>query len=315
MRSRVNAIDAQRVVKTYVSGLGPVEAVRGISLTIPRGTLFGFLGPNGAGKTTFMKMIHAAFPPTGGTLHVLGQDVNANAPEIKQRLGVASQEDNLDPDFDVEGNLVSHAQYFGIPRGAAKRKARELLDFVGLREKARENTHYLSGGMKRRLILARSLVNDPDMVVLDEPTTGLDPQARHLVWEKVRQLRASGRTVLLTTHYMDEAERLCDDLVVIDGGRVLDRASPASLIARHSTREVLEASFGQDGDRFVGRLRALVGTEGRCEAVGERVLIYHDHASQLREAVARAFPDAHILTRRSSLEDVFLHLTGRALRE
>jgi lipooligosaccharide transport system ATP-binding protein len=313
----VAAVRCRALAKEYRSREGaPVPAVRGIDLEVPAGTLFGFLGPNGAGKTTLMKMLHAAFPPTSGTAEVLGLDVARDAAELKARLGVVPQENNLDPDFSVEKNLTVHARYYDVPRAEARRRARELLDFVGLTEKAREPVEHLSGGMKRRLILARSLVNEPRLLILDEPTTGLDPQSRHLVWSKVRDLRRQGLTVLLTTHYMDEAERLCDELVIVDGGRILVRGAPADLIARHASRDVLELGFAGDARARERELRALPGVgDARIEFVGDRALLYLDDAERaLHEATARLAPQ-EALVRRASLEDVFLRLTGRALRE
>jgi len=293
-----------------------VRAVDGIDLEVAPGTLFGFLGPNGAGKTTLMKMLHAAFPPTSGSAQVLGFDVAEEATQLKAQLGVVPQENNLDPDFSVEKNLTVHARYYDIPRAEARRRARDLLDFVGLTEKAREPVEHLSGGMKRRLVLARSLVNEPRLLILDEPTTGLDPQSRHLVWTKIRDLRHQGLTVLLTTHYMDEAERLCDELVIVDNGRILVRGAPAALIEQHASRDVLELGFVGDARSHEAALRSLPGVrDARVEFVGDRALLYLDDAERVLHEAQRTLPTREALVRRSSLEDVFLRLTGRALRE
>ena len=224
------AVEASGLTKRY----GESVAVDAIDFTIPRGTCFGFLGPNGAGKTSTMKMIYGRSPVTGGTLRVLGLDARTQMRAIKRRIGVVPQEDNLDPDFTVRDNLIVYAGYYGVERAEARRRAADLLDFAGLREKPGVPVDQLSGGQKRRLVIVRALVNRPDLVVLDEPTTGLDPQARRLVWGRLRELLGQGVTLLLTTHYMDEAAELCDHLVVMDHGRILARGAPAELVAAHA---------------------------------------------------------------------------------
>ncbi len=310
------AVHCKGVIKDYATRDGSVQAVAGIDLDVPEGSLFGFLGPNGAGKTTLMRMLYAAVPPTAGTITVLGRDVATQARDLKAHLGVVPQENNLDPDFDVRKNLTVYARYFDIGPTEARRRADELLAFVGLAEKAREPIDNLSGGMKRRLILARGLVNNPRLLILDEPTTGLDPQSRHLVWDKVRDLRRQGLTILLTTHYMDEAERLCDELVIIDRGRVLVRGAPADLVRRHASRDVLELGFADDARAHEATIRDLPGPDGgRVEFVGPRALLYVANADQLLSEAKARLPVVETLVRRASLEDVFLHLTGRGLRE
>jgi lipooligosaccharide transport system ATP-binding protein len=307
------AVTVQNVSKTYHPARGPpVRAIEELNLEIPQGTLFGFLGPNGAGKTTLMEMIRAHMEPTHGHLSVLGHALPRHARRLKARLGVVPQEDNLDPDFTVLRNLTLYAGYFGIPRRTAEQRAHVLLEFVGLTEKKDSAISSLSGGMKRRLALARGLINEPDMLVLDEPTTGLDPQARHLVWEKIRQLKRRGLTILLTTHYMDEAERLCDDLVIIDAGRILAQGAPQELIRRHAGAHVLEIT--QEEAPKPERPDWLTPDE-RSEAVGDRLLIYTPDPDDATRRVRQHLNPQAILARRAGLEDVFLHLTGRDLRE
>lgn len=312
-----DAVECENLTKHFRTREGVlVPAVGGVTLRVPRGQLLGVLGPNGAGKTTLLRMIHAFWPPTGGRLRVLGLDPTTQGKELKARLGVAPQEDNLDPDFSVLRNLTTFARYFRIPRGDARRRAEELLAFVGLSEKAREPIQNLSGGMKRRLILARSLVNEPELILLDEPTTGLDPQARHLVWDKVRELRRSGKTLLLTTHYMEEAEQLCDDVVIMDEGRILVRGSPPDLVRRFAAREVLELVFRPGHAPDPGAIRGLPGFDsGRVEIVGQRAYVYVHDAEALLHRAKERLPIAESIVRRGTLEDVFLQLTGRKLRE
>jgi lipooligosaccharide transport system ATP-binding protein len=300
-------IHARGLVKRF----GDFTAVAGIDVDVARGEAFGFLGPNGAGKSSTMRMIGCVSQPSGGTLTILGMDPHRQGTAIRARLGVCPQQDSLDPELSVKENLVTYARYFGIPRRTAKAKADELLDFVQLTERADSKVEPLSGGMKRRLTIARALVNDPDIVLLDEPTTGLDPQARHLVWDRLFRLKQQGVTLVLTTHYMDEAEQLCDRLVVMDGGRIVAEDSPVELIRRYAGREVVEVRFSGDVDGYAGKLD---GVGERVETLPDRVLVYATHgeaaAAEVRE---RRLPATSVLVRRASLEDVFLRLTGRTL--
>ena len=276
------------------------------------GEAFGFLGPNGAGKSSTMRMIACVSPRSGGSLQVLGMDPESEGPAIRARLGVCPQQDSLDPELTVRENLTTYARYFGIPRRVARERATELLEFVQLAERAGSKVEPLSGGMKRRLTIARALVNEPEIVLLDEPTTGLDPQARHLVWERLFRLKQQGVTLVLTTHYMDEAEQLCDRLVVMDRGRIVAEGSPRALIERYSTREVVELRFAtEDQAAYADKL---AGLGERLEVLPDRILLYvADGDDAAAEAQRRALHPASVLVRRSSLEDVFLHLTGRTL--
>ena len=291
---------------------GDFVVVNGIDVDVRAGEAFGFLGPNGAGKSSTMRMIGCVSPPSGGELRILGMDPRRDGPAIRARLGVCPQTDNLDAELTVQENLTTYARYFGIPRRVARQRATELLEFVQLTERADSRVEPLSGGMKRRLTIARALVNEPDIVLLDEPTTGLDPQARHLVWERLFQLKQRGVTLVLTTHYMDEAEQLCDRLVVMDGGRIVAEGSPRALIERYSTREVVELRFTTERPAdVVGKLD---GIGQRVEALPDRVLLYVDDGDEaVAQVHARALTPASVLVRRSTLEDVFLHLTGRTL--
>jgi lipooligosaccharide transport system ATP-binding protein len=303
-------IRARGLVKRF----GDFTAVAGIDVDVHQGEAFGFLGPNGAGKSSTMRMIGCISPPTEGTLTILGLDPVRDGPRIRGRLGVCPQLDSLDAELTVRENLTVYARYFGIPRKEARERAIELLDFVQLSERADDKVEPLSGGMKRRLTIARALVNEPDVLLLDEPTTGLDPQARHLVWERLFRLKQRGVTLVLTTHYMDEAEQLCDRLVVMDHGRIVAEGSPRELIERHSTREVVELRFGDNPlEAFVGKLD---GIGDRVELLPDRILLYADDGDAAAEVVhGRRLAPSSVLVRRSSLEDVFLHLTGRALIE
>jgi lipooligosaccharide transport system ATP-binding protein len=293
---------------------GSFTAVDGIDFDVQPGEVFGFLGPNGAGKTSTMRMIAAVSPVTGGTLRVLDRDPSTDGAQIRQRIGVVPQENNLDEELSVADNLFIYGRYFGLPRAQARARIDELLDFAQLSERANDRVTVLSGGMKRRLIIARALINSPEMVLLDEPTTGLDPQARHLVWGRLRSLTQQGVTLLLTTHYMDEAEQLCDRLVVMSDARIVAEGSPASLIAAHAGREVLEVRFGPGAQ--TGALDALQGIGTRQEVLADRIVIYGDNAEDLTAAIAqRGVEVSSMLVRRASLEDVFLRLTGRALIE
>ncbi|WP_092382058.1 ABC transporter ATP-binding protein [Micromonospora phaseoli] len=301
-------IQARGLVKRF----GDFTAVDGIDVEVCAGEAFGFLGPNGAGKSSTMRMVGCISPPSAGQLRILGMDPVRDGPAIRARLGVCPQLDNLDPELTVRENLTTYARYFGIPRRVARARAAELLDFVQLSERADSKVEPLSGGMKRRLTIARSLVNEPDIVLLDEPTTGLDPQARHLVWERLFRLKRQGVTLVLTTHYMDEAEQLCDRLVVMDGGRIVAEGSPRALIERHSTREVVELRFAADSqEAFAGKL---TGLGERVEVLPDRILVYvPDGDAAVAEVAALGLHPTNVLVRRSSLEDVFLHLTGRTL--
>ena len=288
-------------------------AVDAIDFDVERGEAFGFLGPNGAGKTSTMRMIGCVSSASAGTLRVLGMDPAADGPRIRARLGVVPQADTLDLELHVDENLFTYARYFGIPRDVARRRALQLLDFVQLTDRARDDVELLSGGMKRRLTIARALVNEPELLLLDEPTTGLDPQARHLVWDRLYRLKQQGVTIVLTTHYMDEAEQLCDRLVVMDKAKIVALGSPRSLIDQYSTREVLELRFPIDAQP---PLEKLDGLAGRVEALPDRVLLYTNDGEAAADAVhSRGLQPESILVRRSTLEDVFLHLTGRSLVE
>ncbi len=290
-------------------------AVDGIDFRVEPGEAFGFLGPNGAGKTSTMRMIACVSPVTGGDLRVLGLDPATHGSDIRARLGAVPQEDTLDLELTVRENLLIYGRYFGMPRPLIRTRADELMTFVQLTDRSGDRVDELSGGMKRRLTIARALINKPELVLLDEPTTGLDPQARHLVWERLYQLKRQGVTLVLTTHYMDEAEQLCDRLVIMDGGRIVAEGSPRQLIDQHATREVVELRFDVDDDR--AKARALIESAGTAhENLADRILVYAADGEAEVEALARAgVHPASVLVRRSSLEDVFLRLTGRTLEE
>ena len=293
---------------------GDFEAVKGIDSDVRRGEAFGFLGPNGAGKSSTMRMIAAVSPVSGGELRILGMDPAADGPAIRARLGVCPQEDTLDNELNVFDNLYIYGRYFGIPKGEVRSRAEELLEFVQLTEKRAAKVEDLSGGMKRRLTIARSLINDPDLMLLDEPTTGLDPQARHLLWDRLFRLKARGVTLVLTTHYMDEAEQLCDRLVVMDGGEIVAAGSPLELIRAHSTREVAELRFGVGDNEQNAELVADLAP--RVEVLPDRLLLYTDDGeATLAQVHERGLAPMAVLVRRSTLEDVFLRLTGRTLVE
>jgi lipooligosaccharide transport system ATP-binding protein len=300
--------------KALVKRFGEFEAVRGIDVEVRRGEAFGFLGPNGAGKSSTMRMIACVSPRSEGELKVLGLDPEVAGPRIRARLGVVPQQDNLDVELTVRQNLQIYGRYFGLSRSDARRKAVELIEFAQLGDRADDEVEPLSGGMKRRLTIARSLVNDPELLLLDEPTTGLDPQARHLLWDRLFRLKAAGTTLIVTTHYMDEAEQLCDRLVVMDNGRIAAEGSPAELIARYSTREVVELRFAV-GEQEAAAPR-VEGLAERVEVLPDRILLYAmDGEAALEQAHARGLRPLSSLVRRSSLEDVFLRLTGRTLVE
>jgi lipooligosaccharide transport system ATP-binding protein len=301
-------IEAHGLVKRFKD----FAAVDGIDVEVNAGEAFGFLGPNGAGKSSTMRMIGCVSAPSGGTLRILGMDPLRQGPEIRARLGVCPQQDSLDPELTVRENLTVYARYFGIPRKVARQRADELIEFVQLTERANDKVEPLSGGMKRRLTIARALVNEPAIVLLDEPTTGLDPQARHLVWERLFRLKQRGVTLVLTTHYMDEAEQLCDRLVVMDAGKIVAEGSPRELIERYSTRDVVEMRFSEGPlDSYAGKLE---GVGERVEVLPDRILLYAGDGDAAVVAVHdRDLHPASVLVRRSTLEDVFLHLTGRTL--
>jgi lipooligosaccharide transport system ATP-binding protein len=279
------------------------------------GETFGFLGPNGAGKTSTMRMIGCVSPRSGGHLRVLGLDPDTNGREIKGRLGTVAQDDNLDNELSVLDNVMVYGRYFGLPRAVVRERAEELLTFFQLADRRHDKVDPLSGGMKRRLSVARGLVNEPDLFLLDEPTTGLDPQARHLLWERLYQLKRQGVTIILTTHYMDEAEQLCDRLVIMDQARIVAEGSPRELIRRHSTREVVELRFLDPADQDHAFQRA-DGAGERAERLTDRIVIYTAEGdTTLRVLTERGVDVESALVRRSTLEDVFLLLTGRSLEE
>lgn len=285
--------------------------VGGISLQVQPGECFGLLGPNGAGKTTTLRMLLGMTPPDGGQLEVLGYSIPEQAPMMRRLLGVVAQQDNLDPDFTVMENLRTYASYFGISLGERTPRMQSLLDFASLGHKAGARIDELSGGMKRRLAIARALVNDPQLVILDEPTTGLDPQARQLIWQRLRALLNEGRTLILTTHYMDEAQRLCDRLAIMDHGVILDVGSPTELIKRHIEPHVVEVHGpGLESWLSAGEGRWVL----RSERVGETLFCYTDHERELVDALCE-HEGLHYVSRAADLEDVFLKLTGRELRE
>ena len=304
--------DALIVARGLVKRFGELTAVDNIDVDVRRGEAFGFLGPNGAGKSSTMRMIGCTSPVTSGMLRVLGLDPATHGREIRARLGVVPQQDQLDGDLTVAENLVIYGRFFDIPRAECKRRAAELLEFVQLGERADSKVEPLSGGMKRRLTIARSLINEPELLLLDEPTTGLDPQARHVLWDRLYRLKQQGVTLVLTTHYMDEAEQLCDRLVVMDGGAIVAMGSPRELIDRYSTREVLELRFPAGTNE--AHAAGVEGIGDRTEILPDRVLIYaEDGEVALKEVHNRGVEPESALVRRSSLEDVFLRLTGRTL--
>ena len=303
---KISAVIEAVGLKKYFNG---ITAVDDITFSVRKGEVFGFLGPNGAGKTTTMKMIQCVSPRSGGSLSVFGLDPDKHPAEIKSRLGVVPQETNLDPDFTCEGNLATYARYFDIPKDEADKRVDELLSFVQLTEKRDVAIEKLSGGMKRRLILARALVNRPELLILDEPTIGLDPQARHLVWEKLRLLQAQGNTIVLTTHYLDEAARLCDRLVIMDYGKIHVEGAPADLVRRYAGTEIVEV------EKTEGVVACLTGHGIAFEEAGDMVLVPTESAQALARTLLDQCQPRKILTRPATLEDVFLKLTGRRLRD
>lgn len=299
-------ISSRGLTKMFASRV----AVNGVDFDVYPGRCFGFVGPNGAGKTTTLRMAMGLTPLSGGTLSVFGLPVSENASAIRARVGIVPQADNLDPDFTVEENLYVYASFFGLSRRQVAPRIASLLKFASLTDRRRARTDTLSGGMQRRLTIARALINDPELVVLDEPTTGLDPQARHVIWERLTELKLRGKTLLLTTHYMEEAERLCDELLIMDEGRILDQGSPRQLIERHVEPEVIEVRSG--GGQALQQVAEASGC--RLEHMGTCLYCYTREPAQL----IAALKDAHGLTflhRPTSLEDVFLRLTGRELRD
>ena len=303
-------VHASALTKKY----GDFTAVDAIDFEVAPGESFGLLGPNGAGKSTTMRMVGAVSARTGGELRVLGMDPDTHGPQIRAQLGVVPQEDNLDAELKVRDNLIVYGRYFGIPRAVCARRAEELLEFAQLTERAKAKVDDLSGGMKRRLTIARALINDPRVLMLDEPTTGLDPQARHILWDRLFRLKEKGTTLIVTTHYMDEAEQLCDRLVVVDHGRIMAEGSPAELIRTYSSREVVELRFGSDRNAAVAE--RLDGVGDRIEVLPDRILVYTANGEEVLEHLSREnLHPTTSLVRRSSLEDVFLRLTGRSLIE
>ena len=291
---------------------GDFVAVDGIDFEVKQGEAFGLLGPNGAGKSTTMRMIASTSMRSGGELEILGKDPNKHGPEIRAHLGVVPQQDNLDRELKVWENLYIYGRYFGLSRKFMKNKIEELIEFAQLEEKRNAKTEELSGGMKRRLTIARALVNEPDILMLDEPTTGLDPQARHVLWDRLFRLKEQGVTLVITTHYMDEAEQLCDRLVVMDKGRIMAEGSPADLIKQYSSKEVLEVRFGSSQNKEVAKQIESLGE--RTEVLPDRILIYAENGEKILEQIVKlGLSPVTSLVRRSSLEDVFLRLTGRSL--
>jgi lipooligosaccharide transport system ATP-binding protein len=298
-------IEAQDLRKKF----GDINAVDGITFAVNKGEVFGFLGPNGAGKTSTMKIIACVSPRTSGAIRVFDMDPDISPVEIKQRLGVVPQETNLDPDFTCYGNLFTYARYFDIPPDLARKKAEELLEFVQLQEKRDVTVEKLSGGMKRRLILARALVNNPDLLILDEPTIGLDPQARHLIWERLKLLQAQGNTIILTTHYLDEAARLCDRLVIMDNGKILVEGTPVDLVKQYVGNEVVEIEKTDEV------LSCLSKNSIPFEVIGDSVQVATDSSREIAKILFDQCSPHKVMTRPATLEDVFLKLTGRKLKE
>lgn len=300
-------IKARNLTKKY----GDFLAVDNISLEVLKGECCGFLGPNGAGKTTTIKMIHCVLPPTSGELAVAGMNVSERPREIKNMIGVAPQEDNLDPDFSVSSNLLVYSRYFDIPKAKARERANYLLKFFQLEEKRNVIIDQLSTGMKRRLILARALINEPQILLLDEPTTGLDPQARHMVWDEIRTLKKQGVTIILTTHYMDEAAVLCDNTLIMDYGKIIEEGTPAALVKKHVGEEVLEIDYDE---KTMQTLRDKF-PKARFEVLGDRIHVFTTEPHGVFTEFLESFPLKNATIRNANLEDVFLKLTGRRLRE
>jgi len=307
----VSVDDALIHARGLTKRFGGLTAVDGIDFDVRKGEAFGFLGPNGAGKSSTMRMIGCVSPISHGTLRVLDMDPAADGARIRARLGVVPQLDNLDNELTVRENIIIYGRYFGLSRRELRARAEELLDFVQLSERADDPVEPLSGGMKRRLTIARSLVNNPELLLLDEPTTGLDPQARHVVWDRLFRLKQQGVTLVLTTHYMDEAEQLCDRLVIMDQGKIAEEGSPLELIRRLSTREVVELRFSGEAPEIGPEV--FDGKVARVEVLPDRILLYTDDGDALVPAAHERLQPQSVLVRRSTLEDVFLRLTGRTL--
>jgi lipooligosaccharide transport system ATP-binding protein len=303
-------IRAKNLTKNYKDFV----AVDGIDFEVKRGESFGLLGPNGAGKSTTMKMISSVSQRTDGELTILGKEPNTHGPEIRAHLGVVPQKDLLDRELKAWENLFTYGRYFGLSRKFLKQKVEELLEFAQLTEKRNSKADDLSGGMQRRLAIARGLVNEPEILMLDEPTTGLDPQARHILWDRLFRLKEQGVTLVITTHYMDEAEQLCDRLIVMDKGKIMAEGSPSALIKQYSSKEVVEVRFGTDkNEKFAPQLEKLAD---RIEVLPDRILLYTEKGEELlTKIVDSGLHPMTSLVRRSSLEDVFLRLTGRSLVE
>lgn len=301
----MGVITARKLEKRFPD----LTAVDQISFSVEEKEIFGFLGPNGAGKTTTMKMIHCVSPKTGGTLSVFGMDVEREPRKIKQRMGIVPQENNLDPDFSAFQNLIIYGRYFGIPRHEAETKADELLEFMQLSEKRDVLIEKLSGGMKRRLIIARALMNDPQLLILDEPTIGLDPQARHLIWEKLRHLKAAGCTQVMTTHYLDEAERLCDRLVIMDHGKILVEGSPETLVREYAGSEIIETTPTPEA------IACLEAGDIPYDIFSDLLQVQTATPQTIAQTLMESCRHTNVTVRRATLEDVFLKLTGRTLRE
>lgn len=286
-------------------------AVDSIDFDVVKGECFGFLGPNGAGKTTTMNMVHCVLPLTSGRLTVAGMEVTKQARKIKKMIGVAPQDDNLDPDFTVLYNLIVYARYFDIPRSEALSRARQLLQFMQLEEKTNVIIDHLSSGMKRRLILARALINTPQIIIFDEPTTGLDPQARHLIWDKIRSLKKQGVTIILTTHYMEEAAQLCDRILIMDYGKIIDEGNPEALVRKHVGEEVLEVAYDQEIMDYLKN----AFPDAKLEIVSDRLQVFSSQPRGVFTDILRKFHYKGAILRDANLEDLFLKLTGRRLRE
>jgi lipooligosaccharide transport system ATP-binding protein len=314
-------VEAKSLTKLHRTGRKTPDylAVDAIDFTVRRGEAFGFLGPNGAGKSSTMRMISCISPPSGGTLRVLGLDATSDAPAIRRRIGVVPQDDALDADLSVRENMIIYGGYFGLSKAVVRERTDELLDFVRLTEKADQRVSALSGGMRRRLTIARALINDPELLLLDEPTTGLDPQARHLLWERLSVLKSQGVSLILTTHYMDEAEQLCDRLVIMDHGRIVTEDTPHALITTHVTKEVLELRFEAHlREAAAARLRSVEQRRlwESIDVLPDKLVLHVDNGeAALAEVSGAGLTPSTALVRRSGLEDVFLKLTGRSLNE
>ncbi len=300
-------IEATHLTKKY----GTLNAVNAISFKVYKGEIFGFLGPNGAGKTTTIKMIHCVLPITSGVLSVSGMDVKDKERAIKRIIGIAPQETNLDPDFSTIQNLLVYSRYFDIPAETALKKARALIEFLHLEEKQDVIIDNLSGGMKKRLILARALINDPEILILDEPTTGLDPQGRHLIWDTIRELKKKGVTIILTTHYMEEAAQLCDRLVIMDNGSIIEEGTPADLVKKHVGDKILEIPNNQEITNYL----TTTCPDAKIEVAGEKIIVASNQCETVFPGILEKFFPQDALMREANLEDVFLKLTGRRLRD